>query len=194
MDEEVQKVESETPDLVDTNQEVPPPADPAPEAGNKTQEKVEPQDEVPEEYGEFDAGEGAVFDTKQMPEFVAMAKELRLSKEKAHKLFMSMVPAFRGRLEASKNAINESWKQASLTDQEFGGDNFKANMTVANTAFKKYVSPELAGLMKRTGLSVHPDFIRMFYRIGKQISQDTGVTGSGGAQVKRKLFPNSNLE
>lgn len=155
--------------------------------------KEEPKSEAPEEYTDFTDEKGVAFSAKEMPEFTAMAKELGLSQEKANKLLMTMVPTVRGKLQQSVQAVNDSWKRAALSDPEFGGENFRANMITANAAYKKFATPELASLMKGTGLSMHPDFIRMFYRIGKAMSEDTGVTGTGTPQPRHKRFPNSDM-
>lgn len=163
-----------------------PPADPAP--------KEEPtQSEAPEEYADFTDEKGVAFPAKDMPEFTSMAKQLGLSQETANKLLMTMVPAVRGKLGSSVKALNDTWKKASLSDPEFGGESFKANMKVANEAYRKFVTPELASLMQKSGLAMHPDYIRMFYRIGKSMSQDMGVAGTGSPQPSRKRFPNSNM-
>lgn len=153
-----------------------------------------PKGEVPEDYGDFVDAEGNVaFPASEMPEFVAAAKELGLSKEKAQKLFGAMLPTMKTKLGSSLKAIQGQWKAALVADPEVGGERFKENMVVTNTAYRKYVTPELDNLMRRIGLSSHPDFVRMFFRIGKSMSQDTGVSGTGTPEPKRKLFPNSNM-
>lgn len=184
----------ETPPLVE--EEKPSPAPEAPEVEKAEAEKPEsPKSEVPEDYGDFVDAEGKVaFPASEMPEFVAAAKELGLSKEKAQKLFGAMIPTMRTKLQSSTKAIQGQWKAALLSDPEVGGERFKENMVVTNTAYRKYVTPELDGIMRSTGLSMHPDFVKMFFRIGKSLSQDTGVSGTGTPEPKRKLFPNSNME
>ncbi len=165
----------------------------AAEAGVEPAKEAEPKSEAPEDYGDFSDEKGVAFSSKDMPEFTAMAKELGLSKDRAQKLLMTMVPTVRTKLQTSLKSVNEQWKQAAISDPEIGGSDMKAKIEVSNKAFRKYVSPELGKLMKTTGLSMHPDFIRMFYRIGKQLEQDQGVAGTGSPQPKRRLFPNSNM-
>ncbi len=165
----------------------------AAEVGVEPAKEAEPKSEAPEDYGDFSDEKGVAFSSKDMPEFTAMAKELGLSKDRAQKLLMTMVPTVRTKLQTSLKSVNEQWKQAAISDPEIGGSDMKAKIEVSNKAFRKYVSPELGKLMKTTGLSMHPDFIRMFYRIGKQLEQDQGVAGTGSPQPKRRLFPNSNM-
>ncbi len=171
----------------------PAPASESPVDGGSEPAEQEAKSEAPEDYGDFSDEKGVAFSSKDMPEFTAMAKELGLSKDRAQKLLMTMVPTVRTKLQTSLKSVNEQWKQAAISDPEIGGTDMKAKIEVSNKAFRKYVSPELGKLMKSTGLSMHPDFIRMFYRIGKQLEQDQGVTGTGTPQPKRRLFPNSNM-
>ena len=132
--------------------------------------------------------------SKDMPEFVAMAKELNLTKEKANALLMTMVPTVKSKMWSSLAAVQAEWGRAAKNDPEIGGEHFKENLAVANQAYRKFVTPELAKLMKSSGLYAHPDFIRMFCRLGKSMAEDQGVQGTGAPQAKRRLFPNSNME
>lgn len=156
-------------------------------------EAAEPKSEAPEDYGDFEDDKGVAFSSKDMPEFVAMARELGLSKDKAQKLLMTMVPTVKGKLQSSLEAVRTSWGRAARHDAEYGGESFKANLAIANRAYQKFTTPELSKLMRQSGLYAHPDFIRMFYRMGKAMQEDTGVRGEGTPQAKRSLFPNSSM-
>lgn len=152
-----------------------------------------PKSEAPEDYGDFTDAKGVAFPSKEMPEFVAMAKELGLSKERANALLMTMVPTVKTKIQSSLTAMQTAWGRAAKADEEIGGEHFKENLAIANQAYRRFASPELASLMKTSGLYAHPDFIRMFLRIGKAMQEDAGVQGTGAPQPKRKLFPNSNM-
>lgn len=156
-------------------------------------QKAEPKSGAPGDYGDFEDEKGVAFSSKDMPEFVAMAKELGLSKDRAQKLLMTMVPTVRGKLQSSLEAVRTAWGREARHDAEYGGDNFKANLAIANKAYQKFTTPELSKLMRQSGLYAHPDFIRMFYRMGKAMQEDTGVRGEGTPQAKRSLFPHSNM-
>lgn len=163
-------------------------------AQGQPQEEGKPQDEgAPEDYGDFADDKGATFSSKDMPEFTAMARELGLSKDRAQKLLMTMVPTMRNKLQSSTAAIQASWRRSLATDPEFGGENVRENMAIATTAYRKFVTKDLNDLLSRTGLAAHPDVVRMFFRLGKSMSQDTGVTGEGAPAPKRRLFPNSDM-
>lgn len=161
----------------------------APEA-----EEPAPVEGAPEAYEDFVDPDGNVaFTSAEMGEFTAMAKELNLTQEKAQKLLMTMLPTMKNRLNTSLTEVRKDWGKRSSVDPEFGGENYKANLEIANRAFKKFATPEISKLLQKTGLFAHPDFIRMYYRIGKSMSQDMGVTGQGSPQPRRRLFPNSNM-
>lgn len=178
----------------------PTPAAPAAEPAQTESAQAQPQDEgkpqeegAPEDYGDFSDEKGVMFSSKDMPEFTAMARELGLSKDRAQKLLMTMVPTMRNKLQSSTASIQASWRRSLATDPEFGGENVRENMAIATTAYRKFVTKDLNDLLSRTGLAAHPDIVRMFYRLGKSMSQDTGVTGEGAPAPKRRLFPNSNM-
>lgn len=178
--------EQTAPEAVQADPQAAPEKAPEPEA-------AEPKSEAPEDYGDFEDDKGVAFSSRDMPEFVAMARELGLSKDKAQKLLMTMVPTVKGKLQSSLEAVRTSWGRAARHDAEYGGESFKANLAIANKAYQKFTTPELSKLMRQSGLYAHPDFIRMFYRMGKAMQEDTGVRGEGTPQAKRSLFPNSNM-
>ena len=178
-------------------QEIPQEAQAAPaapaEAPKEEPKKEEPKSEAPEDYGDFSDDKGVAFSSKDMPEFVAMAKELGLSKDRAQKLLLTMVPTVRMKLQTSLESVKASWGRAARHDPEYGGEKFKENLAIANRAYQKFTTPELSRFMRQSGLFAHPDFIRMFYRMGKAMQEDTGVRGEGTPQQKHSLFPNSRM-
>lgn len=156
--------------------------------------KQEPAPEpVPEKYEAFKDSEGNSYDPEQVADFAAVAKELGLSQEKAQKMFGVMRPAADKYVREEHMKRVEGWVKASQEDKEFGGSGFKANLGVAAKAYKEFATPELRQLLDQSGLGNHPEMIRLFYRIGQKVSQDTGVTGAGAPEPKRRMFPNSNM-
>ena len=105
--------------------------------------------------------------------------------------YLETLPNEKARKEHMKRV--EGWIKASQEDKEFGGSGFKANLGVAAKAYKEFATPELRQLLDQSGLGNHPEMIRLFYRIGQKVSQDTGVTGAGAPEPKRRMFPNSNM-
>lgn len=77
------------------------------------------------------------------------------------------------------------WKQSARSDKEFGGEKYDANVAIAKKAVVRFSSPGLKELLDATGLGDHPEFIRLMYRVGKGLAEDTisGSQGSGGNGV-----------
>lgn len=149
---------------------------------------------APEQYEDFTNEAGEKYLTAdEMKDFAAVAKELNLSQEKAQRLLSSMLPAMKNRIQQSVSALPKQWAQQIRVDPELGGEALQENLGMANRAFKQFATPEFIKFLKGSGLSSHPEVVRVFYRIGKSMSPDMGVTGQGSPQPKRRMFPNSNM-
>lgn len=152
-----------------------------------------PAQAAPEAYEPFDV-EGQQFTEAQLEGFAATAKELGLSQENAQKMLAAMVPTARQYLVDDLKAKSREWVSLSEKDPEIGGVNFKANVGVANSALKQFATPEFTALLRGSGLGAHPEVVRVFYRIGKAMQQDHGVTGSASAPAgARRRYPKSNM-
>lgn len=132
---------------------------------------------APERYEAFTDESGREYDAETLGDFVATAKELGLSQEGAQKMFKAMRPSMQGVFVREITERNKEWIAAAETDKEYGGENFKANMAYAKKAYDRYASAELKQVFSKTGLGNNPEIIRLFYRVGKAISQDPGVGG-----------------
>jgi hypothetical protein len=157
---------------------------------------------VPEKY-EFTAPEGTEFDPTVIEAYSAAAKVAGLSQEAAQKLIETMTPALAARQLEQVTAIQEGWRTASSTDKEFGGDKLQENLGVAKKALDQFdplptgtTTTPLRTLLETTGLGNHPEILRMLYRAGKAISEDTFV---GGRTVPvtddaKSFYPNSDMK
>ena len=149
--------------------------------GNKPGEGEKPSDDAgtlgaPEDGYKFEHVENGVpVDEETLKEFGDVAKELNLSQEAAQKIVSKLEPMLQRSLERNR----ATWEQATRADAELGGANLKANLGVANRAFKETTTPELRALLKASGLVNHPEVVRHFFRLGKTISDGSFVTGSG---------------
>ena len=148
---------------------------------------------APEHYEPFDAGNGLMADEETVGEFANIARQVGLSQEEAQNVFTSLMPTFESIGRKRMEGWTADWAKQSSVDKEFGGQNFQANLRVANSALKKFSTPEFTKLLQITGLGNNPEVIRVFYRIGQQMTQDKGVTGGGAPQNLPKLYPNSDL-
>lgn len=158
------------------------------EAGE--QEQTE-QKGAPESYEEFKAPEGQQFDPEVLNNFKDVAKELNLSQDAAQKMLDKMAPVVAQRQSQQMEAFRNQWAEQSTTDKEFGGEKLSENLGVARKALDTFGSTELKSLLNESGLGNHPEFIRLLYRAGKAISEDSYVGGKGSPS---KAKPTSNAD
>lgn len=152
------------------------------------------QDEgVPEAYADFEGGDGKAIPAASLGGFTEVAKELGLSQAKAQKLVSALRPTVDGYINQSAEKYGREWAEQVKADKELGGADFDKKLAVAVSAYKNFSTPELQKMLEATRLGNHPEVIRMFYRIGTAMSQDTGVAGSGAPVAKRRIYPNSNM-
>lgn len=131
---------------------------------------------APEKY-EFKAPEGQQFDPEFLNVYSETAKELNLSQENAQKLIDKVSPVLEKQQLAKIEAVRTEWAEASKGDKEFGGDKLDVNIGVAKQSLDKFGTPALKEFLNITGLGNHPEMIRFFYRVGKDLSPDAFVGG-----------------
>ncbi len=135
---------------------------------------------LPDTY-EFKAPEGVNFDKDVLDELSAFAKETGLTQDAAQKvadLGVKQMERFKSTYEAKVAETVEGWKQASVSDKEFGGANLQANLAIAKQALETFATPEDRAFLAESGLGNHPAIIRMLYRAGKAISEDGFISGA----------------
>ena len=160
----------------------------------ETKDEGEKPEGAPEKY-EWTAPEGVTLDESIMGSLSEVAKELNLPQAAAQKLVDKIAPVMAQRQVEQFEALRTEWRQASSSDQEFGGAKLTENMAVAKKALDAFGTPEFRQLLEQTGMGNHPEVIRTFYRAGKAISEDGLVSGSAPKAPRdaRSLFPASNM-
>ena len=163
--------------------------------GDALPSEAEPQaPAAPEAYDPFVDADGKPYDAELVKGFSDVARELNLSQENAQKVFGSVVPAAREYLKQDLVRQATQWSEDAARDQEFGGEHFKANLGIAASAYNAYASDGLKQIVAQSGLGNHPEFIRLFYRVGKAMQQDKGVTGGVSAPATpSRRYPNSDM-
>lgn len=165
-------------------------------AAATAEQKRQEQPKAPESY-EFKPVEGADVAPEVLESFTGLAKELGLSQEAAQKVLDKMAPAIQSHQAERIAAITTGWGEQSSKDQEFGGQALQENLAVAKKALDTFGTPELTKLLNESGLGNHPEVIRVFYRAGKALGEDskliTGRQPSGQAGDVRSMYPASNM-
>ena len=160
--------------------------------GNQSKQEATPESEVPEKY-DFKAPEGMEYDQETIDIYAEAAKEAGLSQEKADIILGKIAPHLAQQQIKAVEKASAEWEAASRADTEFGGDKLNENMAVAAKAMEKFATPELKTLLNESRLGNNPEVIRLFYRVGKAISEDGFVSATGAPQTSdaRALFPNT---
>lgn len=156
--------------------------------------KTEADAKAPEKYAPFKLPEGQEVDTALLDEFTPTLKELKLDQEAAQKVINFAPRLVQATVEKTTAAIlqqvgladHAKWAAQVQNDKELGGEKFAENVAVAAKAAQTFASPALLAVLKQTGLGNHPEMVRLFHSIGKQISEDGFVPG-GRSQAPKSL-------
>ncbi len=148
---------------------------------------------APEAYAAFADEKGAQIDLESYKDFAAAAKDSGLSQESAQKMFGAMRTEADNYVRQKTQELSAKWAEASRADAEFGGDKFKENCGQIAAAYRQFATPELKSLLDASGLGNHPEVMRLFYRVGKALAQDTGVKAQEAPANEHRMFPKSNM-
>lgn len=173
--------------------------DPAPAVTKQTllnqgeQQAAEAAAQVPESYEAFTDAQGNPVSNDDFKGFTEAAKSVGLSQENAQKMFTAMYGEADNYVRRRTQEFAAQWAEQSKADPEFGGANFNQNMGQIAAAYRQFATPELKQLLDASGLGNHPEVMRLFYRVGKALSQDTGVRAQGAPEQQHRMFPKSNM-
>jgi len=157
---------------------------------------------APEEYV-FTPPDGIEIDEEQIEAFGEYAHGLGLSQDQFQKLIDFEIERSQKAQSQMADAYTErvsSWAEATKADKELGGEALSEHLGLAKRAMDAFASPELAKLIDTPsaenpdglGLGNHPEVIRLFYRVGKAISESDLVTGDSkveGPASLQKMYP-----
>lgn len=152
-----------------------------------------PKSQAPEKYEAFKFGEQALSEDVTA-QFAELAKKNGLSQEQAQEYMTVLAPAADKQVREMAENNRRIWLDQSQKDPEIGGEKFQENLSIAGMGYNQYASDGLKAVLSASGLSRHPEVIRLFYRLGKNLQQDKGVAGNATAPAPQKVyFPNSNM-
>jgi len=146
----------------------------------------------PEKY-EFTAPKGITLDPAALEAFEPLAKELGLSQEAAQKVVNLQASLVKAQADAALKQ-QADWIQAVKADKEIGGQNFATALRHANTALNKFGGEPLVAALQQLGIANHPELVRAFARVGKDMGEDTvhqpGSSPGGPRDLAKILYPN----
>ncbi|MGV6475357.1 hypothetical protein [Azotobacter vinelandii] len=156
---------------------------------------------VPEQYSFANLPEGYAIDDAALAEWSPVFKELGLTQEQAEKLVAldakRVLASQRAAEQAAtdqRNQMVSGWEASLKADPNFGGANFDANVATASEALAAYGSPELSAMLKESGLGSHPEVVRFFHRVGKEIAEGklhrTTTEVPAERPLANRMYPN----
>ena len=149
---------------------------------------------APDEYAAFATPDGVTLDPAMVKEFLPVAKELGLTQAQAQKLVDLQVELSNRHTHQQAETIR-SWRDSLVSDKEFGGDKYDANLTIAQRALNTIGTQELKDALIHTGMGNHPEIMRLFYRIGCKMQEDSLVRpDTAPAKPEGRVFNYNNTK
>lgn len=153
---------------------------------------------APDKYEAFTMPKGMEEDKALAEKFSPLAKKFNLSQAEAQELIDINTASLQAHMDAQETAwtdLKAEWEKQTKTDKEIGGVDLEKNLAIAKTGLTKFGTKALSVALEAMGAGDHPEMIRFFYRVGKELAEDTATGGKGAkANLTRAqiLYPNVN--
>ena len=161
--------------------------------------------EKPEDYKlekvELPAGFDA--DEAMQGEFLKVAHGANLSTAQANAIHGWYMKTIGEQVKEAQVLVKTTTEEATAAVHKKHGVDSEAAITYMERGFKHFATPELAGLLKITGLGNHPEMVDLFIKAGKLVNETPFVDGSRGerqesgvgnrtdTQIAEKLYPSA---
>ena len=139
--------------------------------------------------------EGMNIESGLVDSYTELAKKYGLNQENATSLLKDAAGIMNKMDVETVTKQRNAWAEESRNDKEFGGAALDANLAIAKKAVDAYGTPEIKEFLETTGLGNHPEVIRLFYRVGKTLTEDGVAKGTQNVVERdpaKTLFPNMN--
>lgn len=173
------------------------PEDKKPEDEKEVKDDKDEEDEVDRDYSKLTFKDPKNIDQDLLKEATEVFGESKLSVEQAQKL-IQLQEKFLEKTHARYYEQVDGWIKEGKKDPEFGGKDYEKNMAAVNKAFTTYGSESLGKFLDDYRFGDHPEVIRMFYRIGQTLTEDSkagaGIgkkPSSDGKTLAERMYPNS---
>jgi len=173
------------------------PEDKKPEDEKEVKDDKDEEDEVDRDYSKLTFKDPENIDQDLLKEATEVFGESKLSVEQAQKL-IQLQEKFLEKTRARYHEQVDGWIKEGKKDPEFGGKDYEKNMAAVNKAFTTYGSESLGKFLDDYRFGDHPEVIRMFYRIGQTLTEDSkagaGIgkkPSSDGKTLAERMYPNS---
>ncbi|MBD1601983.1 hypothetical protein [Pseudomonas typographi] len=175
------------------------------QAAQSTEQSAEAQQApaIPEKYEFSNLPEGYTLDEAALGEWSGVFKELGLTQEQAQKLVEMDAKRYtaanspEAQLQAAIEARNShvaQWETAVKQDKELGGAKLAESRSIAQKALADFGTPELSAMLKESGLGSHPEVVRFFHKVGKELSEGKLHRAATDVPAERsiaeRMYPN----
>jgi hypothetical protein len=181
--DQTQQNQQQSPDNQNINQNTDI-TDPGQDGGDTDSQQQTPEDkQAPESYAEFTLPEGMTADNVLLQKAIPIFKEMGLSQENAQKLVDLQAES----IQSNDKLINETmekWETELKADKEIGGEKFDENIGIANMAAEKLQVEGLVEFLENSGLGSHPLIVKVLWKVGSMMKEDSPGSGSPSTQEK----------
>lgn len=133
--------------------------------------------------------EGSPLGQEDIDRVTKIAKEKGFSPDDAQALLEvenEAVTSFDTKRKAEAAEVSKTWKAETEKDKEIGGEKYRENVELAHRVIARYGTEAFKKILDDTGTGNHAEVVRIFARIGKAMSDDQLIIGTGGASPKQK--------
>lgn len=165
------------------------PAKPAQQQSEQTPEQQASAQQKADVQYDIKLSEGSPIDKGLVEDLVSFAKEKGLSQEQAQALVDREEQIVKDFAQAQAEAIaqqKEDWKKACATDKEIGGPEFTKNIELTTRFLKKYGHESIVKHLEDSGLGNHPEVVRMFVKLAKDVGVGEDVVPKEGGRITGK--------
>lgn len=150
-------------------------------------EKAAEQPVVPEKY-DLKLPKDVLVDEAMMAEFTKFGQESKWTNEQAQKvadLHLKAIGAFVNKMEAEFIGTVEGWHNEIINDKELGGPKVDTSMAQARKVMAMASTipgvkvDRLKADLDKTGMTTHPDIIRLFHYFGQFVGEDNKFIRGG---------------
>lgn len=136
---------------------------------------------APEAYAAFTLPEGYTMPDSRFEEVTAFAKANDWDQSKTQEAVDLYVKMQQEGEKVAHDTVTkqiEDWTKAIKEDAELGGADFDKKAGIAASAVDKFGSDELKQALSDTGMGSHPELVRMMYKVGLLLQEDTTPHGA----------------
>ena len=158
---------------------------------------------APEKYdfSKVELPKGVTLDQPLIDAVAPVLKELGISQENASKLVKAQAD-YVAAAEVKREADFKAWMATTVkgyqdTLKKEWGASHDANLTIAQRGMARLSGPEMKQILDDTGLGSHPLFVKMFYEVGKMVSEDkppNGATPPGARKSTAEVMYGGNTQ